>query len=231
MLKLSNPSNFRRTLAGLSLVVAPLVILVASVLQPDTGDDSDEYLTDLADEAGRADLSATLFVIGFWLLLPGILGLIHLVRGRGVVLAHIGGVLLVLGVVAYPVLFATTFYDVSIAENASLEEGIKVYDGVEDYVGPYFIFIPAILGFTLGAILLAIALLRAGIAPLWVLIVLLVGNVLVFIGGGGSVPVLAILGSLAFAAAFGYLGMRLLGMSDDDWDRAGRPGPATESGA
>jgi hypothetical protein len=226
MLNIKDPSNFRRTLAGLSLVIAPLVILVASVTQPDTADDSREYLADLAEEAGRADLSTTLFIVGFWLLLPGVLGLIHLVRRRGVVLTHIGGVLLVLGMVAYPVLFSTTFYDLSIAENVNIDEGVRAFDGIEDYVGPWFVFIPAILGFAIGLILLAIGVFRAGIAPLWVLVLVILANVLILVSGGGGVSVVSIIGSLAFAAAFGYLGLRLLGMTDEQWGNPERLPPA-----
>jgi hypothetical protein len=154
-----------------------------------------------------------------------VLGLIHLVRSRGIVLAHIGGLLTVLGLIAYPVLFSTTFYDLSIAENIGPDQGVPAFDGVEDYVGTYFVFIPAILGFAIGVILLSIALLRAGIAPPWVVVLVILSDVLIFLSGGGGLNVLSVVGSLAFAAAFGYLGLRILGMTDEQWREPERAPP------
>jgi hypothetical protein len=218
MVRIKDPSNFRRTAVGLCLILAPVIILAGSVIQPESeGDDVEEWLPELAEDVGRNDASTALFVIGFVLLVPATIGLIHLIRDRGIVLGHIGGALAVLGSILYPVVFSTTWYDLSLAENLPVDQAVEAQEGTEDYVGPYFVFIPAIFGWTIGIILLAIALLRARIAPAWVLVLIILGNVAIFLGAGESV-IAGALGGLLFLAAFGWLGFKVLRMSDADWE-------------
>lgn len=218
MLKIKDASNFRRTATALCMIVAPLVILAGTLIQPTSeGDEVREWLPELAEDPGRNDAATTLFVVGFVLLLPAILGLIHLVRERGVVLAHIGGVLAVLGTVMYPVLFSTTFSDLSLAENLPVDQAVKAQEGTEDYVGVYFVFIPAIFGWTIGLILLSIGVVRARVAPVWFLVLIVLGNVAIFAGNQESTIVAAI-GGVLFTVAFGSVGLKVLGMSDADWE-------------
>jgi hypothetical protein len=227
VLRIKDPSNFRRTLVGLCLIAAPLILFVASLIQPTSeGDEAREWLPELAEEPGRNDAATTLFIVGFVLLVPAIIGLVHLIRDRGIVLGHIGGVLAVLGTVLYPVLFSTTFYDLSLAENLPIDQAVEAQEGTEDYVGVYFIFIPAIFGWTLGLILLSIALLRARVAPVWFLVLVILANIAIFFSNGESV-IVAALGSLLFLVAFGSLGLKILGMSDADWDDPRRLGDAS----
>lgn len=239
MLRIKDPSNFRRTLVGLCLIVAPLILLAASLIQPTSeGDEAREWLPELAEEPGRNDAATTLFIVGFVLLVPALIGLVHLIRERGIVLGHIGGVLAVLGSVLYPVLFSTTFYDLSLAENLPVDQAVEAQEGTEDYVGVYFIFIPAIFGWTLGLLLLSIALLRARLAPVWFLVLVVLANVAIFASNGESV-IVAALGALLLLVAFGSLGLKILGMSEADWDDprrlsaapAGAPAGEPPSGA
>jgi hypothetical protein len=218
MLRIKDPSNFRRTLVGLCLIAAPVILLAASIIQPtNEGDEAREWLPDLAQDVGRNDAATTLFIVGFVLLVPALIGLVHLIRDRGIVLGHIGGALAILGTVLYPVLFSTTFYDLSLAENLPIDQAVKAQEGTDDYVGPYFIFIPAIFGWTLGLILLSVALLRARLAPVWFLVLVILGNVAIFVSNGES-AVIAALGALLLLIAFGSLGLKVLGMSDADWE-------------
>lgn len=218
MLRIKDPSNFRRTLVGLSLILGPLLILAGSIVEPESeGDEVEEWIPELAQDIGRNDASTTLFILGFVLLVPALIGLVHLIRDRGIVLGHIGGLLALLGCVMYPILFSTTFYDMSLSENVPVDQAVDVVEGAEDYVGPYFIFIPAIFGFALGLILLSIALIRARIAPVWFLVLVLLGNFAIFAGGGES-AIIASIGSALLLVAFGSLGLKVLGMSDADWE-------------
>lgn len=230
MLRIKDPSNFRRTLVGLCLIAAPLILFVASLIEPTSeGDEVREWLPELAEEPGRNDAATTLFIIGFVLLVPALIGLVHLIRERGIVLGHIGGALAVLGTVLYPVLFSTTFYDLSLAENLPVDQAVKAQEGTEDYVGVYFVFIPAIVGWTLGLILLSVALLRARVAPVWFLVLVILANIAIFVGNENDI--VSALGTLLFLIAFGWLGLKVLGMSDADWEDPRRLGatPAAAS--
>jgi hypothetical protein len=46
---LSNPAKARRTAAGLALIAAPLLFLVADVISPAWSDDTAEYVREVAE--------------------------------------------------------------------------------------------------------------------------------------------------------------------------------------
>ena len=70
----------------------------------------------------------------------------------------------------------------------------------------------------LGSILLAIALFRRRIVPIWSPILLLVAIVVSFLAGEESAIVNAI-SSLILTAALAPLAMLIWGLSDDEWER------------
>ncbi len=88
MLKIGDAHNFRRTLTGLSLVAAPLVLLVVWVALPDLPDDPTAMLAAIAANRERAVVAAVLLMLSSVLFLPAFVGLIHLLRDRGVVLGR-----------------------------------------------------------------------------------------------------------------------------------------------
>ena len=226
---MSSASAFRRTVVGLCLVLGPLLLLVATFVIPDEGEEeAEEYLATIADETGRAEAGAILFYLGFVLLTVGIFGIIHLLRNRAVVLGHIGGVLAVVGAISFAALVATTFYDIALAESPDREAAVAIYDSLEDTAGFFVVLIPALIGTALGLLLLAIGLWRARIAPVWVPIVVLAGLVLVSIGTD-LVPVA--IGNALLLAALGYVGAKVLGMGNDEWERGPDPRGELSGGA
>jgi hypothetical protein len=99
MLKIWDAHNFRRTLTGLSLIAAPLVLLVVWVALPDLPDDPTAMFAAIA--ANRKCTMALLLILSSVLFLPAVIGLIHLLRDRGVVLGHLGGGLALLGALGH----------------------------------------------------------------------------------------------------------------------------------
>lgn len=228
MLNLTNPASFRRSLAAIGLILGPLALLAASIVEPDTADEGAEYLADVAENAGRVEATTILYMIGFTALLAGVIGIVHVIRRRGVVLAHIGGVLAAVGLVFFVGLVTTSLYDLSLAENAARPEAVKVYDGVEDYATAYVVLAPALLGTMIGLILLGIAAWRSTFAPVWVPIVIFVGFLGVMAGEGSKA--INIVANLLLLAGFGFIGLKLFGLTDDEWERpeTAPPAPHTE---
>jgi hypothetical protein len=77
------------------------------------------------------------------------------------------------------------------------------------------------LSFFVGWILLAIALWRARVAPLWVAATLGVAPLSEFFGPEMVSPELMF---ALFLIALGYLGLRVLRLSDKEWERGEAPG-------
>lgn len=228
MPKLSDPSNFRRTVAGLCLVLGPVLLLVNSFITTLGGDDTAEYLAEVATRRGAEEVSAVLGILGFALLIPGVIGALHLLRRRGVVLGHVGGALTVVGLASFCALISSSFYDVAAtAPGVDTQAFVQISEELEDRAGAIVIVAFALIGTLVGFILLGIAFLRARTVPVWVGPLLILGVIVVGPLSGDSRAV-SIIGNALLLAAWGTVGLKLLGMSDTDWERpAAEPQPAT----
>ncbi len=224
MLKINDANNFRRTASGLCLVAGPLVAWIGGLVpQWETEETTAAYLQTLAESPGRAQVSAVLLYFGFLLTAVGIFGMIHLLRRRALVLGHVGAVLAVWGWVTLPGLLVTDFYDMSLAEYGNRQDAIAISDRAASYIGGVILSVPVLLGMV-GLVLLGIALWRAELAPSWVPVLLLVNVVQNFVAPPGTVS--WAIGMLPFLVALGYVGLKILGMSDEQWEQGMSPAPA-----
>lgn len=225
MLKINDADNFRRTVAGLCLIAAPLVVLIGGLVpQWEANDTLAAYLQTLGENPVRAQVSAVLLYFGFLLFVPGIFGMIHLVKDRGVVLAHIAGVLAVWGWVTLPGLLVTDFISLSLVESLDLRQAVAVSERSMSYPGAIFFGVPVMLG-TLGTVLLVFTLWRARFAPLWVPVVVFVGSALEFYPPPSVLPsgISFAISNVLWLAALGYVGLKILGMSDEEWKHGESP--------
>ena len=229
MLKIADANNFRRTAVGLCLIAGPIAALIGGLVAPWEGtDEKAAWLQVLAENPVRGQISAVLLYLGYLLVAVSVFGMIHLLRSRAVVLGHVAGALAVLGWVTMPGLLITDFYDLSLAESLGPERGATIVDRVDEYAGSAVMGVPVLLSMV-GLLLLAVALWRAGAAPAWVPLVLLVGNAAGFYDAY----------SLAFfttwwalwLVALGYVGLKVLRMSDEDWERGAAPATGETVGA
>lgn len=226
MLKINDANNFRRTAAGLCLIGGPLLVLIGGLVTPwEESDTLAAYLTALAESPTRAQISAVLLYLGFLLFVPGVFGMIHLIRTRAVVLGHAAGILAIWGWVTLPGLLVTDFQDLSMAESLDIGQAVAISERAQGYVGALFLTLPPLLGM-IGLALLLIAFWRANASPAWVPIVFLVGFALEFIPSG---PLPLVVGFTIMAAlwlaALGYVGLGILRMSDEQWEHGIPPAP------
>ena len=83
MSKLSDPRSFRRTLAGLGMTVAPVLLVATELVHPEAKSDAAGYLAVAVDNAGRWYLAHALALVALAAAVPAVLGLMHLLRPRG----------------------------------------------------------------------------------------------------------------------------------------------------
>lgn len=218
-------TRFRRTALGLCLIAGPLVAWIGGLIpQWEAEGEAEEttaaYLQTLAESPVRAQVSAILLYFGFLLTAVGILGIIHLLRHRSVVLGHIGAVLAIWGWVTLPGLLVTDFYAMSLAEYGNRQDAIAISDRAGSYVGGAILGIPVLLGMV-GLVLLGLALWRAKLAPVWVPVLLLANVVQNFVAPPGTVS--WAVGMAPLFVALGYVGLKIVRMSDDEWERGVSP--------
>ncbi|GES03810.1 hypothetical protein Acor_58760 [Acrocarpospora corrugata] len=214
MFKLSDSVRFRRSATGLLLIVAPLLQLIAMLVDPGTWGDDRESVS-YGDNPALAQLQSVLYHWS-WILLPvAIIGVLHVARRRGAVLGHIGGAFSVLGFLALSGMLMIDPVEWYLGQRNTPDQAAKIFDEIFNLPGIVFGFqMPWIFLGPIGAGLVVFALRRAGFAPWWVVGTILLGWWIGFLIPYG--PVLIPFWA-APVAGFGYLGVKVLKMTDAEW--------------
>ncbi|MEA2474220.1 MAG: hypothetical protein QOE06_2135 [Thermoleophilaceae bacterium] len=202
--------------SGMCLMVGPALTLAASIVDPSDGDGK-KYLQSLKDDPDGAQLSTALWIVGFTLMAIGITGLVHVIRDRGVTLANIGGGLGIIGSILFVALVSTTLQDLNAAEHLPIDTAKKLNDGLDDYWTAYIVFIPALFGTFVGFIVLGAAIIRSKVVHLASGVMLILAMLALFSSDGGTTAA-SIAGGALLTGGFGMAGLRILGMTDDQWD-------------
>jgi hypothetical protein len=217
MLRVWDANNFRRTLAGLCLIAAPLVGLIGAFVGTQYPGSLREELAAISENPGGWMISNLLILISFFLLIPAVLGIVHLLSDHSVTLGHIGGALGLLGLYFHAAVIGYSLVEVPLT--ASEIERTRIIAFTEqtyyDHTAFTMILLPFI-GFYLGSIILAIALWRARVVPLWVAVVIVAALVSEFIGPEAWSPQLMF---VLLLIGFGWIGLKVLRMADREWEQ------------
>jgi hypothetical protein len=226
MLKIGAANISRRTLAGLCLIAAPLVGLIGALLTPRfTGGFGDE-LAAISEYPERWLISTFLTLLSFFLLIPAVLGIVHLLRERAVVLGHIGAGLVLLGLYFHAAVIGYSLVEVPLTASG-IERARTIAFTEQMYNNAAFtmVLLP-FLSFYLGSIILAVALWRARVAPLWIAFVIVLALLTEFFGPEALSPALMF---LLLLVGFGWVGLKVLRMADAEWGQVkeggGEPQP------
>ena len=226
---LSNPSNFRRTIAGGAMIAGPLVLVLAEVLHAEVETDAARQLARVADNPDRWYAAHILILVALALAVPGFLGLVHLFRRQRPTLGSISLLVFVPGLVTLSALAGTEFVVWQMVQpERNAAEMLALYKRVSESAGifPLFFFV---LFFPIAWLLAGIGLYLSRAVPVWMAVLVgasvPVSFVVEFGGGPKAVVVLAV---AAFAVGLVPIGLRVLRQSDAEWDEARTaPAPST----
>jgi hypothetical protein len=197
------------------MIMSPLLQLIAFTIVPDLPEDSGAFLAAVAANRTTHFATLVLYLLSAILLVPALAGLMHILRHRGVVLGHIGAGFLLLGIFGRVGLVFVLLVALEMASpEANQGEMIALWDRID--VGIYPVLSVMLMAFYMGAILLFIGLYRARIAPLWAMLAVVATTLLVIFA---TSKVLVIPAMALFTLALGWIGWRVLAMSDADWER------------
>ena len=204
----------KRFLTGLSMLVAPLLLLVGFAIHPPEPQNGAETLEVIVHDAERWNAAHIMFSAGMVLSFPAVLGLTRLLGRRGAWFGLIGGVLAAIGVV-----FFSVFLGVELAMSAIASVPIEKHTGLEpgiqaliDFAGPLPIVFLG-LSLNLGLIVLAIGLFITRAVPRWTSVVI-AGASVVLVGGLFSNPVGAV-GAAVLLVGLGTIGLQCLSRSNE----------------
>jgi hypothetical protein len=217
MLKLSDSRNFGRTLGGIGLIAASILFVAGTAVDPAWDEDTADYLAEVAADDGLYLLAGILNLVGALFLIAGLISVIHLLRRRRVTLGQIGAGLVLIGAVAIASTYIVSVFEiVSTDEKFDRTQMVELFEDTEESGEAAPVFAMFLGGLILGTILLAIGLWRQRAVAVWVPILLVVGNIVNFAGESQG---LALVSSVILAAALIPLGLKILSVSDDDWER------------
>ena len=221
---LSNATKFRRTVAGLCLILAPLFLLISNLLQTRSPVSTLDLLDAIAENAVANEVSFGFALYGFTLMIPAAVGIVHLLRHRSVALGHIGGTLLIAGMVSFAFIADTEsiLYIAGADPNLDRDALLAINDRIGISVVYNLINLTEVFGYVFGTILLAIGLFRARVVPRLYPILLIAGIILrttlaSFYAG-------VIFSDTLYSIAFAAIGIFVLRQSDEEWERAPKHG-------
>jgi hypothetical protein len=213
VLRFGDSANFSRTLAVVGLVAGPLLLAVSALIDPAWGDDSETYLSKVADNSGIYAASGTISTVGTVILIAGMLGVLHLLRRRSIALGQIAACLVVIGLIGLTPSMAFYGIDIALAQADNREAAVAIYESEPALLVAYWITF-FFGGIVLGFVLLAVALFLRRVVPIWAPVLLIVALVLIFFAEGAVLNALA---NVLLGVALFPLAMRIWKLSDDQW--------------
>jgi hypothetical protein len=216
---LSDAHHFRKLVAGACMVLAPLVLLVATVVHPESSMDEATQLATIAANLDAWLIAHLLALVAIALSVPAVLGLMHMLREREVSLGHVGGGLAMLGLLAYVGVVAIEgFVGWQMGEAGDRGAMVALLTSLNESAGIVIPFFVMSLAFAVGVVCLAVGLYRARAVQSWMAISLAVGAVLLAISGPAAAAWLAIVAAAFLTVGFGSIGRMVYRESDEAWE-------------
>ena len=215
---LADAHHFRKMVAGCCMVLAPLVLLGAEIVHPEEKTNAGDQLAVVANNLDQWYVAHLMAAIAVVLMVPAVLGLMHMLREREVVYGHVGGALAMLGLLAIAGIVAmelVLWQMGTIGANAQMTDLANRLTDTTGIVVPFFV---VAFGFMLGLICLAIGLYRARAVQSWMSLFLIVAAVGFGIEFSAASNVFGIVGASFLLVGLGSIGRMVLTETDEDWE-------------
>ena len=215
---LSDAHHSRKMVAGACMVVAPFVLLVAMVIHPASDMDEATQVATIADNLDAWYVAHLLAFVSIVLVVPAVLGLMHMQRERQVALGHVGGGLAILGLLALTGLVAMELVLWQIAGAGNTAETVALLERLNETAGIVIPFVLLSFGFSLGMATLAVGLYRARAVQSWMAVLVAVGAILFGFAVATAMNWLAIVAAAFLVVGLGAIGRMVLRETDEAWE-------------
>jgi hypothetical protein len=214
----SDSQHLRKTVAGACMVLAPLLFLAAFVISPKLETSAGRQLAVAHSHLDRYYISTLVAMIGLFLVVPAVLGLMHMVRERQPVYGAVGGGLTMIGVLASLVGIGAGFAIWQMASDGVQPADVSALHGMLHTAGAVIpLYIVGFVG-AVGAVVLGYGLYASRVVDWWMALFFAVGVVCINVAFPAAALWLAIVGSAVMLVGLGSMGMMVLRESDADWE-------------
>jgi hypothetical protein len=214
-------ARLRRLLGGISLIAAPVALLIGTLIHPGLKQNAPAQLALIAQHPGAWRATHLLGLVFVIFSIPVVLALMRLLRGREAALGNVGGALALVGLVGWGAVVAIYGWvfgqAAELHDRGAMTELIHRLTHSSQVLGPtrFLSF-----GLVLGMACLAVALFRARVVPRWACPLIAAGFVQFAIGGSVAVlPVMAV-GAALMSVGLGAVGLTVLRQTDGEWERS-----------
>jgi hypothetical protein len=216
---LSDAHHFRKTVAGLCMILAPTLFLVSAILAPSSDNDAGAILGAIADHPDRFYISTLFGIAGSVFLVPALLGLMHMLREKQVALGHAGGALALLGSLMFMLFWGASVMEWQMVRGgADLGQMTALLDRFMHTTGSEVFFFFS-LAFTVGMIVLAFGLYSARVVHWSTAGALGAGAVVLQIAFFvGNTSAWFIVATAFLLVGFATTGRMILTETDEDWE-------------
>jgi hypothetical protein len=215
---LSDAHHFRKMVAGACMVVAPLVLLAAVVIHPASDMNEATQVATIADNLDAWYVAHLLALISIAVMVPAVLGLMHMLREREVAFGHVGGGLAMLGLLAFAGIVGMELVMWQMVAGGSTSEAVALLERLNDTAGILIPFVLVSFGFALGLACLAIGLYRARAVQSWTAISVAAGAIVFGFAIGAALNWLAIVAAAFLVVGLGTIGRMVLRETDEAWE-------------
>jgi hypothetical protein len=204
-------------LAGICLITQPFINLISVAISPPQSTDTSEQLAMIGAYPTRFLISSLLDLLWLLLLIPAVLGLLHLLRSGGSLLGLIGCGFALAGAVGTAAYRGVNLAQLQVAQSA-LDQGQVLTAFGQASLGSIVVMLISAIGLIVGYALLAVGLWRTRAAPrvASALIVAFLVVDIVGLAAGGNKGVLLVAHTLLLVG-LGWIGVSILAMSDAQW--------------
>ena len=207
--------RFRKTMAGLCMIGAPVLFLLGSLLTPGFNSDEATQVGLIAADEGMFLTAVVMQLAGWGLFLVAVMAMMHMLRERGARDGHLGGTLALIGTVC--ALAQTGFllglWQVAKTDQAAATAMLTGFDGLAQAL---LFFVP--LGVTIGGIVLSWALYRHHFVAPWMAAAIGASAICFLVGSITFTQELYIAASALLLVGFGALGTMILRESMEEWE-------------
>jgi hypothetical protein len=200
------------------MVVAPFVLLVAMVIHPASDMDEATQVATIADNLDAWYVAHLLAFVAIMLMVPALLGLMHMLRERQVALGHVGGGLALVGLLAFTGLVAMELVLWQMAGAGNTAETVALLERLNETAGIVIPFVLLSFGFALGMACLAVGLYRARAVQSWMAVFVAVGAILFGFAVATAMNWLAIVAAAFLLVGLGAIGRMVLRETDEAWE-------------
>jgi hypothetical protein len=200
------------------MVAAPVVLLVAMVIHPASDMNEAAQVATIAANLDAWYVAHLLALVSIALMVPAVLGLMHMLREREVAFGHVGGGLAMLGLLAFAGIVGMELAIWQMVAGGSTREAVALLERLNGTAGITIPFVLVSFGFTLGLACLAAGLYRARAVQSWMAVSVAVGALLLGFAFVTAMNWLAIVAAAFLVVGVGAIGRMVLRETDEAWE-------------